>query len=249
MSGHSKWSTIKRKKEKIDAKRGKIFTRIGRDLTISAREAGGDVETNARLRAAVLAAKAANMPSDNIDRAIKRGTGELPGVNYEEAQYEGYGPGGVAIMIEVLTDNLNRSVAEIRHAFTKCGGSLGEPGCVSWNFDKRGVLAIEGEDIDEDELFMAALEAGAEDVRDEEGTYVAYTLPERMQAIKESLEKSGYVFGSAEVAQVPKSLVPLTGKEAERCLRLVDMLEELDSVQYVFANFDIPQEVIDSFVG
>jgi YebC/PmpR family DNA-binding regulatory protein len=244
MSGHSKWSSIKHKKAKTDAARGKIFTKLIREITVAARSGGGDIDANPRLRLAVQTAKAANMPNDNIQRAIKKGTGELEGVTFEEYSYEGYGPAGVGMIIDVLTDNRNRTTAEVRHALTKHGGSLGETNSVAWNFDTRGVIRVDGERCDEDTVMNAALEAGAEDVEESEGSYEVYTAPAELAAVSEALREGNLPIVSAAVEKVPKTLVKLDGDEARRMLRLMEMIEDLDDVQSVSANFDIPDEIL-----
>ena len=245
MSGHSKWSTIKRKKGAADAKRGKIFTKLIREIMVAARFGGGDINANPRLRAAVLAAKAENMPKDNIERAIKKGTGELEGVNYEELTYEGYGPGGVAMLVEVLTDNKNRTVAEVRHIFSKHNGSLGENGCVSWMFEKKGLILIDKSGVEEDRLIEAALDAGALDVRDAGKEFEVIVPPSQFDGVKKTLEEAGFKYHYAEVTMVPQSTVRLTGKEAEQMLKLMEGLEDSDDVQKVYANFDITDEEME----
>lgn len=244
MSGHSKWSTIKHKKAAQDAKRGAIFTKVIKELTISARLGGGDADMNPRLRTAVLKAKAVNMPQDTIQRAIMKGTGELPGVSYEEITYEGYGPGGVAMIATALTDNRNRTVAEIRKIFSKNGGNLGETGCVAWMFQKKGLIVVEKDKIDEDELLAIALEAGAEDVRPVDAIYEVITASEHFEAVKQDLAGKGIEPTSAEISLIPQSTVRLEGNQARQLLKLMDELEEHDDVQSVYANFDIPEEVL-----
>lgn len=244
MSGHSKWSSIKHKKAKTDAVRGKVFTRLIREITVAARAGGGDVDANPRLRLAVQTAKAANMPGDNIQRAIKKGTGELEGVSFEEYSYEGYGPAGVGLIIDVVTDNRNRTTAEVRHALTKHGGSLGETNSVAWNFDTRGVIRIDGERCDEEAVMNAALEAGAEDVEESEGSFEVYTSPADLAPVSESMRSQNMPVVSAAVEKVPRTFVKLDGDEARRMLRLMEMLEDLDDVQGVSANFDIPDEIL-----
>ncbi len=245
MSGHSKWSSIKHKKAAVDAKRGKLFTKIIKEISVAARLGGGDQNSNPRLRTAVQNAKAANMPQDNIQRAIKKGTGELPGVSYEEARFEGYGPGGVAILVDILTDNKNRSVADIRHIFSRNGGNLGEPGCVAWMFDKKGLILIEeDEDIDEDVVMDAAIEAGAEDIIKEDDTFEITTETEKLESVKNALEKKGLTLSVAEVSMVPQSTIKLEGKTAQHILKLMDALEDHEDVQQAYANFDIPDEVM-----
>ncbi|GAK57237.1 UPF0082 protein SYNAS_07390 [Candidatus Vecturithrix granuli] len=244
MSGHSKWHSIKHKKAKVDAQRGKIFTRVIKELTVAARMGGGDPESNSRLRTAVAAAKAANMPADNIERAIKKGTGELPGVSYEEITYEGYGPAGVAIMVDVMTDNKNRTVAEIRHVMSRNGGNLGANGCVAWMFHKKGVITVEGEDLDEDELLEIALEAGADDMKNEDGVFEIITNPSAFEDVRSVLEEKGIPMTSAALTMVPENTVKVEEKEAAKVLRLMDALENHDDVQNVYANFDIPEDVL-----
>ncbi len=244
MSGHSKWSTIKRKKGAADAKRGKIFTKLIKEITVAARMGGGDPEANPRLRTAIAAAKSENMPKDNITRAIKKGTGELEGVNYEESTYEGYGPGGVAILVESLTDNKNRAVADIRHIFNKHGGNLGENGCVSWMFDKKGYINIEKSVIDEDSLMEVALEAGAEDVREDGDNFEVITAPEDFESVKQAIEKASISYVEAEVTMLPQNITSLKGKEAEQMIRLMDALDDCEDVQKVYTNADIPEEMV-----
>ncbi len=247
MSGHSKWSTIKRKKGAADAKRGKIFTRLIKELTIAAKFGGGNPEGNPRLRTAIAAAKAENMPKDNIERAIKKGTGELEGVNYEEITYEGYGAGGVAVMVESMTDNKNRTAAEVRHVFSKHNGKLAESGCVAFMFDKKGTLVYEKDSVDEDTLMEAALDAGAEDIGDEESTLVVMTDPKDFYTVKEEIDKNEGLTGYsvAEITMVPQNTIKVVGKEAEQVLKLMEGLEDLDDVQNVYANFDIPESEME----
>ena len=245
MSGHSKWSTIKRKKGAADAKRGKVFTKIIKEIIIAARSGGGDINANPRLRTAVLAAKAENMPRDNIDRAIKKGTGELEGVNYEEFTYEGYGPGGVAMLLEVLTDNKNRTVAEVRHIFSKQNGNLGEAGCVSWMFEKKGLISVDKTGVDEDRLIEVALDAGALDVKDAGKEFDVTTPPGTFEEVKKKLETTGFKPTYGEVTMVPQTTVHLSGKEAEQMLKLMEGLEDSDDVQKVYANFDIADEEME----
>jgi YebC/PmpR family DNA-binding regulatory protein len=245
MSGHSKWSTIKRKKGAADAKRGKLFTKIIKEIMVAARMGGGDINANPRLRSAVLAAKAENMPRDNIDRAIKKGAGELEGVNYEELTYEGYGPGGVAMIVEVLTDNKNRTVADVRHVFSKYNGSLGENGCVSWMFEKKGLIIVEKSGVDEDRLMEVALEAGALDVRDSGKEFEVTADPASFEGVKKALEDAGFKSNYAEVTMVAQSNIRLSGKEAEQMLKLMENLEDSDDVQKVYGNFDIAEEEME----
>ncbi|HEX8129483.1 MAG TPA: YebC/PmpR family DNA-binding transcriptional regulator [Pyrinomonadaceae bacterium] len=241
MSGHSKWHTIKHKKGALDAKRGKLFTKLIKELTVAARTGGGDPEANARLRKAVSDAKAGNMPNDTIARAIRRGTGEEEGVNYDEITYEGTGPGGVAIIVEAMTDNRNRTVAEIRHAFSKYGGNLGVSGSQSWNFEKKGYIVIEKAAKSEDELFEIVTEAGAEDLRDDEDNFEIITAPENFEAVHDAVKKAGVEPQVAEVEMVPKSYVKLEGADARQMLKLMEILEDHDDVQKVSANFDIDE--------
>jgi len=246
MSGHNKWSTIKHKKGRADAKRGKIFTKIIREITVAAREGGGDPDGNPRLRAAVAAAKAANMPSDNIKRAIDRGTGELDGVAYEEISFEGYGPGGVAVMLELLTDNRNRTTPEIRHLFSKNGGNLGENGCVSWLFSRKGLILVpRSEEIDEDEIMESALDAGAEDLdTDDQDYFRIYTSADELHAVKDKLEAGGVIVEAAQIEMEPSSTTRLEGKSAQQMIRLMEAFEDHDDVQNVWANFDIDDEIL-----
>ncbi len=245
MSGHSKWSTIKHKKSKEDARRGKIFTKLIREITVAARMGGGDPNGNPRLRAAIQAAKAENMPKENIERAIKKGTGELPGVAYEEATFEGYGPGGVAVLVEILSDNRKRTVADIRHIFAKHAGNLGEAGCVSWMFEKKGLIAFEKDKVDEEKLMEVALEAGALDVRETEKEYEVLTAPSDFEKVKKKLEEAQLVPAYAEISMIPQTTVRLTGKEAQQMLKLMESLEDSDDVQHVYANFDIADEEME----
>jgi YebC/PmpR family DNA-binding regulatory protein len=245
MSGHSKWSTIKHKKGAADAKRGKIFTKIIKEITVAARNGGGDPGGNPRLRSAILAAKAENMPKDNIDRAVKKGTGELPGVAYEEATFEGYGPGGVAVLVAILSDNRNRTVAEIRHLFSKNAGNLGETGCVSWMFAKKGLIVFEKDKMDEEKLMSVALDAGAEDVRETEKELEVVCEPGVFENVKKQLEQAQLKPLLAEVTMVPQSTIRLAGKEAQQMLRLMESLEDSDDVQHVYANFDIPDSEME----
>lgn len=238
MSGHNKWSTIKHKKGAADAKRGKIFTKLIKEISVAAKLGGGDPAANPRLRTAIDKAKSENMPKDNIERAIKKGTGEMEGVNYEEIVYEGYGPNGVAVLVEVMTDNRNRTVSEIRSIFTKHNGNMGETGCVSWMFDKKGLI-VYPRTVDFDRLFEAALEAGADDVTEEEDQIEVVTDPTRFMEVRDALEKAGFTHESAEITMIPQTMVKLEGKAAESMLKLMDRLEDNDDVQNVYANFDI----------
>jgi YebC/PmpR family DNA-binding regulatory protein len=244
MSGHSKWSTIKRKKGVTDARRGKIFTKLIKEITVAARFGGGDPDANPRLRTAIATARAENMPKDNIERAIKKGTGELEGATYEEVCYEGYGPGGAAVLVESLTDNKNRTVADIRHIFSKSGGSLGEAGCVAWMFEKKGLFVVEKKDVDEETLMEATLDAGAEDIRDEGETFEVTTSPADFEDVKEALEDKGLPYVVAEITMVPNNTVKLEDKEAEQMLKLMDMLEDSDDVQKAYSNFDISEKTL-----
>lgn len=245
MSGHSKWSTIKHKKAAKDAKKGKLFTKFIKEITVAARMGGGDLNSNPRLRTAVLTARAQSMPNENIDRAIKKGTGELEGVTYEEIQYEGYGPGGVAIIAQVLTDNKNRTVSEIRRLFAKHGGNLGESGSVAWMFDKKGLITIERNQIEEERLMDVVLDAGAEDVRDEGEIFEVVTPPEDFEKVKERLDQEKIAVSSAQVTLVPKNTVDVDAKNVEQILKLSEELEDHDDVQNVAANFNVPTELMD----
>ncbi len=244
MSGHSKWATIKHKKAAVDARRGKVFTKLIRELTSAARMGGGDADSNPRLRTAVAAAKTANMPSDTIQRAIKKGTGELPGEVYEEITYEGYGAGGVAILVDVLTDNKNRTVAEIRHLFAKHGGNLGESGCVAWMFARKGVITLNTNQIDEDTLLELVLEAGGDDIKTEADVYEIVTAPEAFEDVRSALEQKALTLDVAEVTMMPQNTVPVEGKQAEQVLRLMEALDDQDDVRKAHANFDISDEVM-----
>ena len=246
MSGHSKWSQIKHKKAKTDSVRGKVFTKLIREITIASRQGGPDPNGNPRLRLAIQTAKEANMPADNITRAIKKGAGELEGQMLEEWSYEGYGPAGVALIIDVVSDNRNRTTSEVRHALTKHGGNLGENGAVSWNFETRGVITVDRKGLDEDTIMSAALEAGAADVSDEGEVWEVYTDPTELSTVSEALKKGGIATRSAEVQRVPKTYVKLDGEDSRKVIKLVEMLEELDDVQRVSANFDIPDEILQS---
>lgn len=246
MSGHSKWSSIKHKKSAADAKRGKIFTKLIKEITVAARLGGGDPDGNARLRAAVAAAKAENMPKENIERGIKKGTGELEGVAYEESSYEGYGPGGAAVLIDCLTDNRNRAVADIKHVFERNGGSLGEPGCVAWMFAKKGLIVLEKDKVEEEVLLDLALEAGAEDVKEGETEFEVVAEPADFEAVKGAIDEAGLPYTFAEVTMIPQNTVKLEGKKAEQMLNLMQALEDNDDVSNVYANFDIPDEVMEA---
>ncbi len=245
MSGHSKWSTIKRKKGKADQERGRVFTKLIKEITVAARFGGGDPDANPRLRTAILTAKSNSMPADNIKRAIQKGTGELEGVSYDEINYEGYGPGGVAVMVQVLTDNKNRVVAEVRHLFSKYGGNMGETGSVGWIFSKSGVIEVEKSKIGEDELLELALESGASDMTHEGDMFEITTPPDAFEAVRSAIEKKGIPMASAEVTLVPSTTVKLEGKHAESMIKLMDALEENDDVQKVYANFDIDDATLE----
>jgi YebC/PmpR family DNA-binding regulatory protein len=248
MSGHSKWAQIKHKKASTDAKRGKVFTKIVKEIAIAARIGGGDLTGNPRLRTAIDKAKEVNMPADNIKRAVMKGTGELPGVSYEEYMYEGYGPGGAAILMDILTDNKNRTVPEIRHIMTKNNGNMGEAGSVAWMFEKKGYILIEKSKIDEDTLMSAALDAGAEDMKNDprEESFEIITAPESLNKIKASLETGGIPVSLAEITMLPKNYAMLDEKHAEQMIRLIEALEDHDDVQNVYTNFDAPDEVMAS---
>ena len=249
MSGHSKWATIKHKKGALDAKRGKIFTRLIKEITIAAKQGGGDPDGNPRLRGAIAAAKAENMPADNIKRAIQRGTGELEGVSYEEITYEGYGPGGVAIIVEVLTDNKNRAVSEIRHAFSKNGGNLGESNSVSWMFTKKGVITIAKSAANEDKLTEIALEAGADDLSDEGDTWEVITGPKEFEPVVEAIKAAGIAPEHAEVTMIASTYQKLEGTQASAMMRLLETLEDLDDTQNVYTNFDMDEAAIAAHAG
>ena len=249
MSGHSKWSSIKHKKAAVDARRGKLFTKLIRELTSAAKAGGGEPEANPRLRTAIATAKGANMPADTIQRAVKKGTGELPGEVYEEITYEGYGAGGVAILVDILTDNRNRTVAEIRHLFIKHGGSLGENGCVAWMFERTGLIAVEVNRIDEDDLFEIVLEAGGDDVNIEDGVYEICTAPEAFDEVRVALENQGVSLGVAEITMVPQNTVQVEGRPAEQVIRLMEALDDHDDVSKAYANFDIPDAVLAELIS
>jgi YebC/PmpR family DNA-binding regulatory protein len=246
MSGHSKWSTIKRKKGAIDVRRGKIFTKIIKEITLATRLGGGDPETNARLRQAILAAKDENMPKDNIERAIKKGTGAgADAVTYEEVTYEGYGPGGAAVLVEVMTDNKNRTVAEVRHIFSKHGGNLGENGCVAWIFEKKGSIVVEKKSVNEDELMELALEAGAQDIREEENEFEIITDPASFEGVKNAIDQRKIKYIEARISLIPQTTVKLEAGKAEQMLKLMEKLEDNDDVQNVYANFDIADDIME----
>jgi YebC/PmpR family DNA-binding regulatory protein len=245
MSGHSKWATTKHRKAAVDAKRGKIFTRLGKEIAVAARMGGGDPDANPRLRLAIGKAREANMPADNIKRAIQRGTGEIPGVTYEEIVYEGYGPGGVALYLEVTTDNRNRTVGELRHLLTKHGGKMGETGCVGWMFHRKGVVDVDAGAVSEDRLMEIALAAGAEDMAHTDDTFEVTTDPNDLEAVTDAIKEAGITPASAEIRMIPETEVKLDGAEAERMLKLMELLEDHDDMQAVSANFDIPDEIIE----
>jgi YebC/PmpR family DNA-binding regulatory protein len=244
MSGHSKWSSIKHKKALVDARRGKAFTKLIRELTSAAKAGGGSPDMNPRLRTAVAAAKNANMPADTIQRAIKKGTGELPGEVYEEVTYEGYGAGGVAVLVDVLTDNRNRTVAEIRHLFSKHGGNLGESGCVAWMFGRTGLITLDVSQLQEDALLELVLEAGGDDIRIDDDVYEIRTTPEAFEDVRGALEERRLTLGVAEITMLPQNTVPVEGKQAEQVVRLMEALDDHDDVRKAYANFDIPDAVL-----
>jgi YebC/PmpR family DNA-binding regulatory protein len=245
MSGHSKWHTIKHKKGAADAKRGRVFTKIIKEITVAARVGGGDPNGNPRLRTVVAAAKAANMPKDNIDKAIKKGTGELPGVSYEEVSYEGYGPGGVAVLVQAVTDNRNRTLPEIRHLFSKYGGNLGESNCVAWMFEKKGYIVVAKSSVAEDALLELVLESGGDDVREDGTNWEVLSPPERMEQVREAIAGKGIGVSTAEVSMVPKNTVKVEGKKAQQVLNMMEGLEDHEDVQNVWANFDIDEAEMD----
>jgi len=245
MSGHSKWATTKHKKAAIDSKRGKIFTKIIKEITVAARIGGGDPEGNARLRTVIQKAKESNMPADNIKKAIQKGTGELPGVSYEEAVFEGYGPGGVAIIASIMTDNRNRTVPEIRHIFGKHGGNMGEAGCVSWMFDKKGYIVVEGGKVDEEKLMNIIVEAGAEDMRRDGDNFEVITTPGDLEAVKKMIEDGGIKVALSEVTMLPQNYVELDDKGVVQVLRLIEALEDNDDVQNVYSNIIVRDEVLE----
>jgi YebC/PmpR family DNA-binding regulatory protein len=245
MSGHSKWSTIKHKKAAKDAKRGKLFTKLIKEISVAAKLGGGDINANPRLRTAVTTARANSMPTDNIDRAIKKGTGELEGVTYEEVTYEGYGPGGAAVLVMAMTDNRNRTVSELRHLFGRFGGNMGEAGCVAWMFAKKVLITVDKQAADEERLIEVALEAGADDVADDGDAFTVTTAPDAFEAVRAALEAAGIATTGAAVRMVPSTTLSLTGTQAEQTLKLVEELEDHDDVQEVASNFDIPQEELE----
>ncbi|MFO7576962.1 MAG: YebC/PmpR family DNA-binding transcriptional regulator [Pelovirga sp.] len=248
MAGHSKWANIKHRKGAQDAKRGKIFTKLIKEITVAARIGGADLESNARLRLAVDKAKQANMPKDNIDRAIKKGTGDLDGVTYEEGTFEGYGPGGVAVIVEFMTDNRTRTVAEVRHAFNKYGGSLGVSGSVAFLFDRKGQIIFDGAQ-DFDSIFEAALEAGAEDVKEEGGVIEVVVNPTDYEVVRNALTARGLKYESAEVTLIPQTMAPVSGSQADSLMKMIDVLEDNDDVQNIHANFDIADEEMERLMG
>ncbi len=249
MSGHSKWHSIRHKKAAVDAKRGKIFTRLIKEISVAARLGGGDPDANPRLRTAVAAAKAANMPQANITRAIKKGTGDLPGQSFESVTYEGYGPGGVAVFVEALTDNKNRTVAEVRHLFSKHGGNLGEAGSVNWMFERKGYIRVPREGVSEEKLLEVTLEAGAEDMQSDEETFEVYTPFEQFDAVRQAIEDAGISIEASEPTMLPTTDVRLEGKGAEKMLRLMEVLEEHDDVENVYANFDIDDAELEALTS
>jgi len=249
VSGHSKWAQIKRQKGVADARRGQVFTKIAREVAVAARQGGGDPDANFRLRLVIQKAREANMPAENIERAIKRGTGGGEAASLTEVTYEGYGPGGTAIMVEALTDNRNRTVADIRNLFMRAGGALGESGCVSWLFDSKGLITVEADSADPEEVALEAIDAGAEDVKVEDSTLEVHTEPQTLEAVRESLEKKGLKVSSVEMAMVPKTTVTLDEKAALQTLKLLDKLEEMDEVQHVYSYADFPDEVLEKYEG
>ena len=246
MSGHSKWASIKHKKGAVDAKRGKVFTILIKEITVATRLGGKDPDSNSRLRVAIAAAKAENMPKENIERAIKKGTGELEGSNYEEVTYEGYGPGGVAVLIEVLTDNKNRAVADVRHLFERSGGNLGESGCVAWMFSQKGLIVLQKDQVEEEMLFELALEAGADDIKEDEKELEVITGPSSFEQVKAAIENAEIQYTLAEITMIPKSTVKVDGKHAQQMLTLMENLEDNEDVNHVYANFDISDEVMEA---
>ncbi len=246
MSGHSKWSTIKHKKGAADKKRGKIFTKLIKEITVAARMGGGDPDANPRLRHALNAANSQNMPKDTSERAVKKGTGELEGVNYEEIIYEGYGPGGVAVLVECLTDNRNRTIAEVRNIFGKAGGNVGTDGCVAWMFDKKGLISVSKEHADEETLMDLALDAGAEDIIEETDSFDIITEPEEYDAVKDAIDAAEIKYELSEITMIPQNMTKLDGKEAEQMIKFMEALDDSDDVQSFYSNADIPDEVFDS---
>ena len=246
MSGHSKWSTIKHKKGATDAKRGKIFTKLIKEITVAARMGGGDPEANSRLRQALNSARSQNMPKDTYERAIKKGTGDLEGVNYEEIVYEGYGPGGIAVLVECLTDNRNRTIAEVRHAFNKAGGNVGTDGCVAWMFDKKGLITVSKENSNEETLMEVALEAGAEDIKEESDSFDIICELSDFEAVKDAIDAAQIKYEVAEITMIPQTLTKVVGAEAEQMIKFMDVLDDCDDVQNFYSNADIPDEVFDA---
>ena len=246
MAGHSKWANIRHKKAAQDAKRGKIFTKLAREITVAAREGGGDPEKNPRLRAAIERARKFNMPKENIERAIKRGTGEIAGETFEEVTYEGYGPGGVAIIVKCLTDNRNRTAAEVRHAFSKHGGNLGTSGCVSWMFERKGVIVVPADSYDEETVMLTAIDAGADDVVSEDGKFIIYTQPSELETVRKGLIDAGIEVEEAKLDLIPTTTTRVEGETALKVLKLLEALEDLDDVQEVYSNFDMPEEVMNN---
>jgi YebC/PmpR family DNA-binding regulatory protein len=246
MSGHSKWASIKHKKGAVDAKRGKVFTKLIKEITVATRLGGKDPDSNSRLRVAIAAAKAENMPKENIERAIKKGTGELEGSNYEEVTYEGYGPGGVAVLIEVLTDNKNRAVADVRHLFERSGGNLGESGCVAWMFSQKGLIVFQKDQVEEEMLFELALEAGADDIKEDEKELEVITEPSSFEKVKTAIENAEIRYTLAEITMIPKTTVKIDDKHAQQMLTLMENLEDNEDVNHVYANFDISDEVMEA---
>tara|TARA_Y100000588_G_scaffold85126_1_gene90232 strand:- start:674 stop:1429 length:756 start_codon:yes stop_codon:yes gene_type:complete len=248
MSGHSKWSSIKHKKGALDAKRGKIFTKLIKEITVAARIGGGDPDGNPRLRTAILTAKGQNMPGDNITRAIKKGTGELEGIQYEEVNYEGYGPGGAAIFLEAMTDNKNRTVSEIRAALGKAGGNLGENGCVAWMFEQKGLITVKKESKDEDELMELAIDAGADDMQTADNIYEITTTVDSFESVRTTLEKSGITIETSEVTRIPANMVAVDEKKGKALLKLMDILDDHEDIQKAYSNFDIPDDVMTAIL-
>jgi YebC/PmpR family DNA-binding regulatory protein len=246
MSGHSKWASIKHKKGAVDAKRGKVFTKLIKEITVATRLGGKDPDSNSRLRVAIAAAKAENMPKENIERAMKKGTGELEGSNYEEVTYEGYGPGGVAVLIEVLTDNKNRAVADVRHLFERSGGNLGESGCVAWMFSQKGLIVFQKDQVEEEMLFELALEAGADDIKEDEKELEVITEPSSFEKVKTAIENAEIRYTLAEITMIPKTTVKIDDKHAQQMLTLMENLEDNEDVNHVYANFDISDEVMEA---
>lgn len=247
MSGHSKWATIKHKKGALDARRGKVFTKLIKEITVAARLGGGDPDSNPRLRTAVNAAKAENMPADNIKRAVQKGTGELPGATYDESIYEAYGPGGVAMMVEVATDNKNRTISEIRHIFGKHGGNLGESGCVAWMFNKKGYIVVEKDKADEEKLLELVMESGADDLGEDGSNWEIFTAPAALQTVADRLKAENITPAVAEISMIPQTYVKLSGKGAQQMLRLSEELEDHDDVQHVYSNFDVEESELHAF--